>query len=157
MRGRARRDPHRAGVHVKGSVPVVAMDFAYVDHLGDGSEGEPSEAASTPTLVMKDDHSGAVFAHALANNSCSATTVQLIVDTLTGLGHDKITLKSDQGPSIIALGNAVRDVRSKVLHEFSPTYQHQSNGQAERAVRQCKEFVLHVAFCTGIQDRKQYS
>ena len=137
VRGRARRDPHRSGVHAKSAVPVVAMDFAYVDQLGDQAEGEVSE--STPTLVMKGDHSGARFAHAIANKSCSSTTIQLIVDTISGLGHEQVILKSDQEPAIIALGNAVRDVRSRVLQECSPTYQHQANGQAERAVRQCKE------------------
>ena len=52
------------------------------------------------------------------------------------LGYNKIILKSDNEPSILALKKAVKDItKIEIISEESPVGNHQANGEIENAIK----------------------
>ena len=65
--------------------------------------------------------------------------VRRLGEEVEKLGHQRLVLKSDQEPSIKALLQSVkREKHQDISFEHSPVAEHQSNGAAERQLKQCR-------------------
>ena len=124
--------PHRQGdVHDK-SVPTYHVDYWFMrDEKG---------SESVPVVIMKDDESKAVAAHAVTVKGGVDWVAQRLAEDVEAFGHNgKIVIKSDQETALKDLVNEVRKIRGKrdmeTVPEESKVYDSQSNGVAERAVQ----------------------
>ena len=73
--------------------------------------------------------------------------VKSIVDDVVWLGYTKVVLKTDNEPAILkllqeSLGDMMIEELDQVMHENSPEYDPQSNGNAEVGVWLVKGMVL---------------
>ena len=100
-----------------------------------------SDAKCLPVLAVKDSASGSVFAHgapgmAIATGEYGEHTVKAVVNDIDSLGYKRILLKSDQQPSIKVLQQRVKEAwTGEVVKQNSPVASSQSNGRAEKAIR----------------------
>ena len=98
-----------AGGHRKvgdvGEVPVVSIDYMWLEERGHEERG-------SPILVGCDNRSGTIFAHVVLEKGANSYAIKRLAGELGRLGYPKIILKSDQEPSIRALKEAIMDVRA---------------------------------------------
>lgn len=109
-------------------MPIVSIDYMFLGCNKDVESG-------APILVVKDRDppgTGLMFAYVLEAKGCNSYAVDRLDKTLEGLGHNRIILKSDQEPAIIALKTAVKGRKTvEIVPEESPAYASSSNGAIE--------------------------
>ena len=99
---------------------------------------EEAEEGMQPTLVIYDNDTKAMWALAVEQKCVTEGIVKYIVRVLDQSGNQgqKLTLKSDQEPSILALKKAVAAKRIGETVPFeSPARASKSNGMMENAVK----------------------
>ena len=127
------------------SQPIVSVDYFYpgaspaddqliADRRKERAErGEADEEEEVPTgamtaLAVHDSASSAIYAFAVSRKGVCADAVTKVTDILEYLGYNRITLKSDQEPSMMALTRAVAARRSgECVPEESLAYTPQAN------------------------------
>ena len=114
---------------------TVHMDYAFMT---------PEEAEETmqPTLVVYDDDKKAMWALAVEQKGVTEGIVKYLVGVLDQSGYQgqKITIKSHQEPSILALKKAVSAERvGETVPIESPVRSSKSNGMMENAVKLWQE------------------
>ena len=150
MRARGIATGHRVRRRPDGhELPVLSIDYAFLRH----NAGENSMAI----VVMKDSISKAIVAHSVPCKGVEVDWVakQLVKD-IRKLGYyDRVVLKSDQEPAIVALLDQMAQERSEAptTLEHSPVTDSQANGSAERAVRSVEEMVR--TYKIDLQERTQ--
>ena len=90
-----------------------------------------------PSMVMYDDHKDGFWAIGVESKGSSELIVKCVKGVLDMSGYEgeKITFKTDQEPSIIALKRAVAAVRNgETVAIESPVRAPKSNGKMENAV-----------------------
>ena len=93
-------------------------------------------------LVIKEMKTKAVGAFMVPPKELSDYFVKVVVDFMNACGCGRAILKSDGEPSIVALQEAVKNVRqSDTILENSPKGDSQSNGAAENAVREAEGMI----------------
>jgi hypothetical protein len=147
--GRGRSDAHHDGGPA--DVPVVGLDYGYLEKREDCPEGE----SPSPILVVKDSLTKAIFGEVLpckgiGHPYCARTLVRIVAN----LGHPQVVLKSDDEPAIVALKRqAALELRAAhgitVIVEESPAGDSQSNGLAENAVRELKGVARSLKFAVA--------
>ena len=119
--------------------------------------GRSHQHKRVPVLVARDRLSKAVFTHLVPSKGVEHYYPEAaLIRDIKFLGYTELTLKSDQEPSILALGNAVKNTLSSMniecTLEASPKgdAHGMSNGEAESAVgitqglaRTLKDYVEH--------------
>ena len=106
VRSKAKEDGHVTVQRPEGEpeFPEVQMDYHFL-----GSEKHPSEPTLT-LLTIKLVGTGAVHS-ILGHKGVSGYMVAAVSSALEVWGLDKIVLKTDQEPSIIALGSEIAEFR----------------------------------------------
>ena len=143
MRGKAKASPHSGNRNTEHGKPIVAIDYAFlgIERGGTREEWAMAEAEAirqghTPTLVMVDSQSKAIFAHAVNGKGVDDVACRQIVDDLDTLGYKEIVFKSDQEPAIVALGEIIKaSWNGDMALEYSPVGESQSNGMVERGIQ----------------------
>ena len=90
-----------------------------------------------PSLIMYDDHKGTSWAAGVRAKGVSESIVKYVKDILDQSGYEgeKLTFKTDQVPSIVALKRAVAAARTgETVPIESPVRASKSNGMMEPAV-----------------------
>ena len=97
---------------------------------------------------MRDNRSKAVFAHTVPVKGADegGFAVKAIIDDVIWLGYPRVVLKTDNEPAILKLLlESLRDLRvegiDQIMHENSPEYDPQSNGNAEVGVKLVKGMI----------------
>ena len=133
--------PHRKVDHSQdGSDPVLSLDYGFF-----GAPGElPADAVGgsrMPVLVCRDRQSKALFTHLVpAKGVEHFYPEEALLRDIKFLGYSKVTLKSDQEPSIVALANAVKNslsgkgIQCQIENSPKGDAHGMSNGEAELAV-----------------------
>ena len=109
---------------------TVNADFAFM-----GSE--EAEEDMQPSLVIYDDHASAFWALGVRNKTVTEQVVKYFKDILDESGYEgeKITMKTDQEPAMLALKRAVATARSgETVPIESPVRASKSNGRMENAI-----------------------
>ena len=131
--GKSLSKQHRMGKKEDKELGVtISLDYAF-------KAPEEAEDDLSPILIAYDNDKGAIWALEVEHKGVdSGVGVSWLVDRLEAAGYAgmKITIKSDQEPSILSVKNAVAVKRGceTALIE-SPVRESKSNGQVERAIR----------------------
>jgi len=141
VKEKATNDPHRKlKKHAwRESEPVVSGDFCFL--------GQSEENATAPVFVMRDHQSRVTFAHVTQGKSTSKEVysqylTKAAVADLVALGHNRLILKTDQEPDMVALQDCVKAAsNSEIILRNSPVGESQSNGVVEKAVRDIEDQV----------------
>ena len=108
VKGQGQNQPHKQGQGESGLIPIVCMDYMFMNSSGkEPKEGEEEEKGM-PTLVIKDESTKVIEAHIVPRKGGNNHAITTVVNVLNSLGHKKIILKSDQEPSIMKLKEAVK-------------------------------------------------
>ena len=110
---------------------TVHMDYAFMT-------AEEAEETMQPTLVVYDDDKMAFWALGVEQKGVTEGIVRYLAGILDQSGYQgqKITVKSDQEPSILALKKAVAAERvGETVPIESPVRSSKSNGMMENAVK----------------------
>ena len=135
--GRGRSDPHFARGHRQDSLPVIAIDYAFL--------GRTEEAS--PILVMKDSGHRWPGGEVLPSKGVEHRyNAKPLVNFCLASGWPAFILRSDGEPSIVALkAEAARILKSehgvKVISELSAKGDSQGNGLAENVAKEIKGMV----------------
>ena len=129
--GKARLAPHLCEPSDREKIGItVHSDYAF---LGPAEEEEGMQ----PCLVVYDDDKNAFWAIGIKSKAVTQSIVKYFKDLLDQSGYEgeKITMKSDQEPSILALKRAVAAARSgQTVPIESPVRSSKSNGKMEGAI-----------------------
>ena len=122
--GSAQSNPHRKGEKEEQAIPVVSIDYAYME--------DKSEDRGMPILVMKDRKSKSIAANVVPEKGVNQYAIKRLAKDIQLLGYQKIILKSDNENAILALKRAVIQERPcEIIPEESPVSESQSNGEIE--------------------------
>ena len=134
--GRSTSQQHRGSQEDEVLGPCVSMDYAF-------KYDDEKEEATSPVLLAVDKGSGAIWALEVgAKGVDTGAGARWLSDRLNFAGYrgTKVTIMSDQEPSIIALKNAIavqRDAETAFVE--SPVRQSKCNGLVERAIRNWRD------------------
>ena len=100
-------------------------------------------------MVMHDDVSKGVYAHAIPHKGTQYPAVDLVIQAVArdihSLGYRRMIIKEDQEESILSFVRAVKRARARdVIFEQSLVGDPQSNGAAKRAVQTVKGMIRTV-------------
>ena len=124
--GKARDWPHKRDYGPPPDIPSVHLDFLFINTDLDDDV--------LTVLGIKEKPGQAVGATALPDKSASEFAVAAVTGYLDFWGHNDVTLKCDQEPSMKKIVEIIKEKRKhRTLIEFSPKYSHQSNGIVESA------------------------
>ena len=127
--GSANSNPHHKHKDEDQSIPVVSMDYGYME--------SKNQEKGMPMLVMKDRKTKAIYANIVPEKGLNPYAVKRASKDLQLLGHDKIILKTDNEASIMALKRAIMTEKPvTIVPEEAPVRESQSNGEVENAVKQ---------------------
>ena len=127
------------------------MDYAFL-----GSE--EIEEGMQPTLVMFDDHKLSCWALAVRQKGATNAVVKYVAGILDQSGYQgqRITMKSDQEPSIVALKTAVAAARvGETIPIESPVRASKSNGKMENAIKLWQEQLRTIKHYTESKLKKR--
>ena len=129
MKSKGQANPHRE--QPGSEQPEVHFDYGYL-----GSRDSPGQ----PCVMGRDTTTGAYVSTMVDRKGrISPYAIAHLVGWARGLGHRRITVRSDNEPAILSLLTAVSaEVSVEWVPKTSPEYDHQANGAAEAAVREMK-------------------
>ena len=134
--GRAVAYPHLTGQKKTRDIPVISIDYAF---MNDDKDKKEEQEKGMPIIVIKDSESKTQLARVVPKKGVDPYAVDRIKRDIDQFGYKTIILKSDQENSIKALKQAIKDSSSVELRmEESPVGEHQSNGSIENAIRDIK-------------------
>lgn len=140
--GRGRDKAHRRRDGSEPRRPQVVADYCFMSR---GDRAEAERAGARPVLVVKEVSDGPVLALAVPRKGGDAAWVaRRCARWLDNLGHKRITIKTDQEPSIEAWAQSVRKAAgegTEIALETSPVGESQANGAAEQAVQEVKGLI----------------
>ena len=160
VRTRGLGDRHRRGdtgtkeyMESSEGVPVVGMDFCFLCQEG--------QTKSSPTLVVKDGRRKSVMATICPGKSTVAEPysdeiVRRVSAFLDSLGYPRLALKSDQEPSMTALQERIRRMRTlETVLMNAKKGDSKANGMIEKAIQDLEGIVrtlkLHLEQRIGVR------
>ena len=134
--GKSTSKQHRQSGEDEVLGPCVSLDYAF-------KYDDDKEEAVSPVLVAVDKGTGAIWALEVDKKGVSdGVGAKWLVDKLNVAGYHgmKVTLMSDQEPSMLALKNAIAMLRtSETAFVESTVRQSKCNGRVERAIRNWRD------------------
>ncbi len=99
---------------------MVSLEYMYTR-----SEQEKEEEKGMPIVVVKDHKSKVLMAKVVPNKGVNEYAVEVVRRFVEQFGHNKVILKSDNVPAILALREAVRRETSvEIVIEEVPVRDH---------------------------------
>ncbi len=131
IKAKGKEDAHvRDTSDEKDGLPIISMDYCELDDL-------ETEKRSNKTLVIKDEHSGALLQYrVLCKGAGDDWVVKRAVRDIEEFGRTDIRLKTDGEPAIVALQSKIIEARKpRTVPINPPAYNPQSNGSCEKGVQ----------------------
>ena len=149
VQGRGQSNPHlpRQGAS---EIPEICLDYAYEGR--DGEEPITLLCARCPEL----DHYACTQ---VASKGANRYSTAFLVAWIKSLGYKRIVVRSDNEAALLKL----IDVTSQNLPEVemvgkqSPEHDHQANGAAEAAVRECKGMIRSLRALVEDKYQKRFA
>ena len=137
VRARARDDPHKVRGSEQSTIPVVSLDYCFLNR--------EDEQETATVLVMNLRPHGAAGAVQVPNKGASEFAVDSVLHYLDLWGLTAVVLKTDQENSVLAVVAEVKKRRTQPTSvEMSPKGSHQSNGPAEQEVGRVEGLVRTI-------------
>ena len=115
VRGKARAKYHK-GVKNENRIPVVSVDYMYM-------ESKETEDKGMPVVVAKDRDSGWISARVVPKKGKHVYTMKEMSRLIDWLGYRRIIRKTDQEPAIMEFKQCGKSERpEEIMFEESPTY-----------------------------------
>ena len=105
-------------------IAVISIDYMFLNdnredvshkeedkHDGEETAEDEGNASGMPILVVKDRKTKMVFARVVPEKGTHPYVVKRLASDLSMLGYNKLVLKSDNEPAIVASKNAVKQVK----------------------------------------------
>ena len=131
--GRGAALPHLTRKHDTPTVPTLHLDYAFLS-------GEEGRADESPVIVCRAKPCGSLFARLVQSKGTAHSYSTLCVkDMFEAVGYKQFLIKTDGEESLKALVHAAAnscDQSYTITFEHSPPNESQSNGVAERAVKE---------------------
>ena len=100
-----------------------------VDYMNMHSEQSKYEEKGMPTLIMKDSGTKTVCDWTVPRKGIDAYAIVMLRKQIERLGHERIVMRSESEPAILALKEAVRrEADVEVVLEDVPVGDHAANG-----------------------------
>ena len=137
VRGKSKGKRHSVAQRQDHVVPTLAVDYMFM-HSTQG----PDEEKGMPILVGRDiadgvEGTGMIFARVVPRKGVHPYAVKCLASDIARLGHQRLVLKSDDEPAIVALKEAARSERpERVVMEESPVHDSAWNGAVENTIQQ---------------------
>ena len=131
IKAKGKEDAHaRDTSDEKIGLPIISMDYCELDDI-------ETEKRSNKTLVIKDEHSGALLQYrVLCKGAGDDWVVKRAVRDIEEFGRTDIRLKTDGEPAIVALQSKIIEARKpRTVPINPPAYNPQSNGSCEKGVQ----------------------
>ena len=123
----------------KSGLPIISMDYQEFDKVFDNGEEAKPEAATPKikTIVIKDERTTSVLFHKVIRKGPSDEwVIKRIAKDINEWGRQDIILKTDGEPAMIAVQDAIAQVRKgQTIPMNPPAYNPEANGACEKAVQ----------------------
>ncbi len=111
VKGRAEAYGHKKRKAEGGAVPTVSLDYMCMHR-----EQEKEEEKGMPIIAVKDDETKLVMAKVVPGKGVQEYVVEVVRKFVEQLGYNKVIMKSDNEPAILALKEAGRRETSIDCH-----------------------------------------
>ena len=130
----------RSEVEDERRIPVIGLDYAFLQKSDNQDDGEKVEIGEVTTLVMKDQRSRCVFPVPVPQKGVDPEeySVRQVLKVLDYVGYSEVALKCDQEPALAKVIDSVkihRGAGTQTNVENSAVGDSQGNGLVERANR----------------------
>ncbi len=120
---------HAKKAQDEGEAPTVGVDYTHTR-----SEREKEKENGVPSDAAADNKTKMTVARVAPSKGVESCTVETVKKMVERLGHRKIIRRSDDGPAILALKEAVRgESDAEIVLEEAPVRDHQ--GLVEIAIK----------------------
>ena len=139
--GKASSRPHREVNRENDTVQRVGFDYCFMAN---------EEEANMPIMVVKDEKTKVLFAHAVPEKAkMTGYEIDRMVEDIDLLGHGKVIIKCDQESHLEVVRAGVMKERGQdvTIPENSPVKSSASNGMIESGVRavECQIRTMNMA------------
>ena len=166
--GKAKDNPHFSKEEDRQQeVPVVSMDYTYLedkeqgDSVAEEEEGDDDDREvkkrGMPVLVVCDRRSKYITSTVVPKKGPHPYAVKSLGrDIRDIMGYQRLIIKDDQEPAILALRQEVKkECQLEILNEESPVADSQGNGEVENAVQRSVSHTRTVKCCLESRIREK--
>jgi hypothetical protein len=113
VKGKAVSHPHYRGQEKDSEIPVIALDYMFLQDNSGKEDKKEDEERGMPIVVIKDSRSKMTFARAIPEKGQNAYAIRRVSDDVASLGYKRVVLKSDNEESMKALrrGSGMRAMK----------------------------------------------
>ena len=138
VRGKAKAMKHVRVDHSEEQVPVISVDYCFMNSKDDTVITEDTQSKHSPVLVVRDRWTRMVFAHVLPYKGVQKGPVgsKCLLNDLRKLGYPKMIVRYDPEPALQAVVEAAKNgFQGQLILEKIPVGVSESKGEIERAVQ----------------------
>ena len=139
--GKSKCNPHLKSPDIEErSVPLVALDYAFMSDKAKKSEGEEEDKEQAKILACRDRTSRCYASFSVPQKGVDPDeyATRRTLKFLEFLGWESVILKTDQESALAAVISSVKSHRganTQTMSQMSPAYDSKSNGFIERAIQ----------------------
>ena len=138
VRGKAKAMKHVRVDHSEEQVPVISVDYCFMNSKDDTVITEDTQSKHSPVLVVRDRWTRMVFAHVLPYKGVQKGPVgsKCLLNDLRKLGYPKMIVRYDPEPALQAVVEAAKNgFQGQLILEKIPVGVFERKGEIERAVQ----------------------
>ena len=138
VRGKAKAMKHVRVDHSEEQVPVISVDYCFMNSKDDTVITEDTQSKHSPVLVVRDRWTRMVFSHVLPYKGVQKGPVgsKCLLNDLRKLGYSKMIVRYDPEPALQAVVEAAKNgFQGQLILEKIPVGVSESKGEIERAVQ----------------------
>ena len=138
VRGKAKAMKHVRVDHSEEQVPVISVDYCFMNSKDDTVITEDTQSKHSPVLVVRDRWTRMVFAHVLPYKGVQKGPVgsKCLLNDLRRLGYPKMIVRYDPEPALQAVVEAAKNgFQGQLILEKIPVGVSESKGEIESAVQ----------------------
>ena len=138
VRGKAKAMKHVRVDHSEEQVPVIPVDYCFMNSKDDTVITEDTQSKHSPVLLVRDRWTRMDFAHVLPYKGVQKGPVgsKCLLNDLRKLGYPKMIVRYDPEPALQAVVEAAKNgFQGQLILEKIPVGVSESKGEIERAVQ----------------------
>ena len=152
VRGKAKAMKHVRVDHSEEQVPVISVDYCFMNSKDDTVITEDTQSKHSPVLVVRDRWTRMVFAHVLPYKGVQKGPVgsKCLLNDLRRLGYRKMIVRYDPEPALQAVVEAAKNgFQGQLILEKIPVGVSESKGEIEKCRADYRRSVQDTPKCIG--------